>query len=342
MFTLPHFFLIWNMFRSLSVSYIFSFITCFSEENAEPLDHKHEEQEEVVRSHAKHVPRKRSRAASSSRPARASPRTVRRTRARKGNQHARIDGDVESDESGPGEHQYDQNPDTDGISKMDGNNSEKDRIPPRVAPRPVRRARARRVSQHVKIDGEFEESSLGERDEEDQKLEEEYVSKMEEDNSGPPPGAQFFTSGEQEPKGAESNIAEAKTDSPFQRTSVAEVMMTSMPSEKMEQMVDPLQAMLLDMVPALRHNMAEDVVAPAKVGKDVPGVALRHNMAEDVVAPAKVGKDVPGVGSFTSNSENLLPQVGTSDVLTPDLNAAPTKKKKVSYKDVAGELLKDW
>jgi DNA ligase 4 len=306
------------MFWSLSVSYIFSFITCFSEENAEPLDHKHEEQEEVVRSHAKHVPRKRSRAASSSRPTRAAPRPVRPTRARKGNQHARIDGDVESDESGPGEHQYDQKPDTNGISKMDGNNSEKDRRPPRVAPRPVRRTRARRGNQHVKIDGEFEESSLGERDEKDQKLEEEYISKMEEDNSGPPPGAQFFTPGEQEPKGAESRIVEVKTDSPFQRTSVAEAMMSSMPSE-MEQMVDPLQAMLLDMVPALRQNMAEDVVAPTKVEKDVPGV-----------------------GSFTSNSENLLPLAGTSEVLTLDPNAAPTKKKKVSYKDVAGELLKDW
>jgi hypothetical protein len=47
MFTLLHFFLIWNMFRPLSVSYIFSFITCFSKENVEPLDYKHEEHDVV-------------------------------------------------------------------------------------------------------------------------------------------------------------------------------------------------------------------------------------------------------------------------------------------------------
>jgi hypothetical protein len=46
-------------------------------------------------------------------------------RARKRNQHAKIDGDVESDESGPDEYRCDQNLDTDCISKMDGNNSEK-------------------------------------------------------------------------------------------------------------------------------------------------------------------------------------------------------------------------
>jgi hypothetical protein len=49
-------------------------------------------------------------------------------------------------------------------------------------------------------------------------------------------------------------------------------MMSSVPSEKMEQTIDSLQAMLLDMVPALRQNMAEDVVPPTKVEKDVSGV----------------------------------------------------------------------
>ncbi|KAK3141578.1 hypothetical protein QOZ80_4BG0335660 [Eleusine coracana subsp. coracana] len=292
-----------------------------SEENAEPLDHKHEEQEEeVVRSHAKHVPRKRSRPASSSRPARAAPRPVRRTRARKGSQLVKID-DVESEESGPGEYQCDQKPETDHISMVDGNNSEKDRKPPRAAPRPIRRARMRRGNQHAKIDDEFEESDLGERDQEDQKLDGECISKMEENISGPPPGAQVFTLGEQEPKVGESNTVEEKPQSPFQRTSAVE-MMSSAPGEKMEQMIDPLQAMLLDLIPALRQTKAED---------------------SSRVPAAKVEKVIPRGGSSTSNSGIPLPQAGTSGVPAPDPNAAPPpKKKKVSYKDVAGELLKDW
>ncbi|TVU15844.1 hypothetical protein EJB05_39385, partial [Eragrostis curvula] len=285
-----------------------------SEEKAEPLDHEHEEPEEVVISHAKHVPRKRGRPASSSRAARPAPRPVRRTRARKGNQLAKID-DVESEESQEG-----QKLDTDQISKMDEDNSEKDRRPPRAAPRPVRRARARRGNQPAKIVGEFEESSPDERDQEDQKLDEDYISKMEEDISGPPAGAQFFTLGRQEPKSAEE-----KPDSPFQRTSAAEAMMSGVPGEKMEQMIDPLQAMLLDLVPSLRQNRAEDTSR---------------------VPPAKAEKDIPGAGSSTSNSEIPIPvppQAGTSNVPAPDPNAAPPpKKKKVSYKDVAGELLKDW
>ncbi|GJN01825.1 hypothetical protein PR202_ga19126 [Eleusine coracana subsp. coracana] len=266
-----------------------------SEENAEPLDHKHEEQEEVVRSHAKHVPRKRSKPAGSSRPARAAPKPVRRTRARKGNQLVKID-DVESEESGPGEYQCDQKPDTDHISKVDRNKSEKDRRPPRPAPRPVRRARMRRGYQHAKIDDEFEESDLGERDQEDQKLDGECISKMEENNSGPPPGAQVFTLGEQEPKVGESNTVEEKPQSPFQRTSAAE-MTSSMPGEKMEQMIDPLQAMLLDLVPALRQTKAED-------WSRVPA--------------AKVEKVIPRGGSSTSNSEIPLPQAATSGVPAPD------------------------
>ena len=99
-------------------------------------------------------------------------------------------------------------------------------------------------------------------------------------------------------------------------------MTTSVPGEKMEQMIDPFQAMLLDMVPALRQNRAEDTSR---------------------VPSAKVEKDISGVGSSTSNFEITLPQTGTSGVpAPPDPNAAPPKKKKVSYKDVAEELLKDW
>ncbi|XP_062183911.1 putative DNA ligase 4 [Phragmites australis] len=299
-----------------------------SEENVEPPDHKHEEHEQVERFHAKHVPRKRSRPASNSRTARAAPRTLRRTRARGGNRHAKIDDDVETEESGPGECQYDQKLDADYISKMDEDSSDKDNGLPRAAPRLVRRARARRGNQRAKIDDKSEESGPGERGQD--KLDTYYISKMVEDNSGkdcsPPPGAQFFTLGEQETKGVELSAMEEKVNSPkhegegiFRRSATAEAMSSG---EKMEQMVDPLQAMLLDMIPTLSQKRTED----SSKGPS-----------------AKVEKDQPGVGSSTSNSEIPLPQAGSSVVPAPDRDAVPLpKKKKVSYKDVAGELLKDW
>jgi DNA ligase 4 len=107
---------------------------------------------------------------------------------------------------------------------MDENNSEKDWRPPRVAPRAVQRARARRGNQHVKIDDEFRESSLGEIYEDNQKLDEGHITKMEGDNSGPLPLAHLFTLGEQQPRGNESNTTEVKPGSPFQRTSDEDIL----------------------------------------------------------------------------------------------------------------------
>ncbi|XP_012702657.2 putative DNA ligase 4 [Setaria italica] len=301
-----------------------------SEENIRPLDHKFEEHREVERAHVKHAPRKRSRAASISRVTKAVPRPARRMRARRGNQQAKIDDDVESEESAPGECQDDQNMDTDYNSKEIGKGiSNKDQGPPRAAFRPVPRTRARREYQQANIDdGGSEESGPSGTDKEDQKLDVDYISKTVGDNSdkdlhGPPPGAQFVTLGEQEPKGVESNAMEEKPGSPFQRTSAAEVT-SSVPGEKIEQMVDPLHAMLLDMIPTLSQTRTEG--------------------ASRVPPPTIVEKAPPGVGSNTSKSSDILvPDAGTSGVPAPDPNAAPPpKKKKVSYKDVASELLKDW
>ncbi|CAN6229461.1 unnamed protein product [Urochloa humidicola] len=295
-----------------------------SEENVRPLDRKSEEHE-VEGAHVKYVPRKRSRAASSSRVAKAAPRPVRRTRARRGNQQAKIDDDVESEENVPGECQDDQNMDTDYNSNEIGKGiSNNDQRPPRAASRPVLRTRTRRGNQHAKIDdGESEESGPNETGKEDQKLDVDYISKMLGNDSdkdhGPPPGAQFVTLGEQEPKGIESNAMEEKPGSPFRRTSAAEVT-SSVPGEKIEQMVDPLHAMLLDMIPSLSQTRTEDA-----------------NRAPST----KVQLQSPALS--TSKSDIPVPDAGTSGVPAPDPNAAPPpKKKKVSYKDVASELLKDW
>lgn len=66
-------------------------------------------------------------------------------------------------------------------------------------------------------------------------------------------------------------------------------------NEKLEVMVDPVQAMLLDMIPSLGMQ--------------------------------KVG-----------SSSTVLASEGQPS----DPNPVPVKKKKVSYKDIAGDLLKDW
>jgi DNA ligase-4 len=209
--------------------------------------------------------------------------------------------------------------DTDYNSKEIGKGiSNKDQGPPPAASRQVPRTRARRGNQHSKIDDTgSDESGPNGTGKEDQKLDVDYIPNTVGDNSDkdlhePPPGAQFVTLGEEE----------MKPGSPFQRSSAAEVP-SSVPGEKIEQMVDPLHAMLLDMVPTLRQTRTEG--------------ASR-------VAPTIVEKAPPGVGSYTSKIPDIpVPDAGTSAVPAPDTNAAPPpKKKKVSYKDVASELLKDW
>jgi DNA ligase 4 len=293
------------------------FLICFSEENVQPPEHKFEEHKEVERSHAENMPRKRSRP-TSSRTARAAPRAVRRIRPRRGNQKAKI-GDVESEESGPSECQDDENLDTDDTSKIEEGITNKNKGLPAPASKPAWRTGATKGNQHTKIDDSgSEESGPCETAQDD------YISKMEVDNidndRGPPPGAQLFTLGEQEVKGVKLNTVEEKQDSPFQRTTAAEAM-SSTPGEKIEQMADPLHAMLLDMLPLLGQKRTEDTSkAPL----------------------AKAETDPPAIGSSTSNSEILLPDAGTSGVPAPEPSAAPPKKKKVSYRDVVSELLKDW
>ncbi|XP_048333732.2 DNA ligase 4 isoform X1 [Ziziphus jujuba] len=71
--------------------------------------------------------------------------------------------------------------------------------------------------------------------------------------------------------------------------------------EKLEMMTDPVEAMLLDMIPSLGTKKIETANKSFEDGKP----------SADMNAPSA------------------------------DLNVEPTKKKKVSYKDVAGELLKD-
>uniref|UniRef100_A0A0D3FZX0 DNA ligase IV n=1 Tax=Oryza barthii TaxID=65489 RepID=A0A0D3FZX0_9ORYZ len=375
-----------------------------SEETVQPCNDKLEENEKADTSHVKHASRKRGRPSSSaSRTAKPAPRPVRRTRARRGNQHAKID-DVEPEESDHGETGLDdQIPDTDNISKMEVDSFDKDQ----VSARPVRRTRARRGKQHAKIDyGQSEESDPGETGQDDQRLDADYISKMEEDSSDrdqgahpaaprvvrrsraqrgkwlakidretgpgetgqddkklnadsiskmeehahdkdqePPPGAQLITLDEQEPKGIKSSTTETPSSPKHERNQTvlrrdtAETT-SSATCEKMEQMVDPLHAMLLDMIPSL-GQMKTDVgnrVAEAKAETNPPWVG---SSTSSYVAP------VPQASASSASSSGVpAPHAGSSTQSTgvpaPDPTAGAPKKKKVSYKDVAGALLKDW
>ncbi|TYG38855.1 hypothetical protein ES288_D13G257000v1 [Gossypium darwinii] len=82
-------------------------------------------------------------------------------------------------------------------------------------------------------------------------------------------------------------------------------------SEKLEVMVDPVRAMLLDMIPSL---------------------GIKHvTTTNSVVQNEKPHMD---------NDADI--RVVEDEKLDADFIPQPQKKKKVSYKDVAGELLKDW
>ncbi|OMO77093.1 DNA ligase, ATP-dependent [Corchorus capsularis] len=82
-------------------------------------------------------------------------------------------------------------------------------------------------------------------------------------------------------------------------------------SEKLEVMVDPVQAMLLNMIPSLGVKHVETKESGVENEKPVADESGKVTVVED-------------------------------DNVGADIITQPVKKKKVSYKDVAGELLKDW
>ena len=95
--------------------------------------------------------------------------------------------------------------------------------------------------------------------------------------------------------------------------------------EQVEQMVDPLQAMLLDMIPTLSQK--REGTASSSVS-----VVARDKLWPDPDASPVKKKETAGSSVA----------VVEGDKSQPDPDANPVKKKKVSYKDVAGHLLKDW
>ncbi|GLT97393.1 hypothetical protein SLE2022_149600 [Rubroshorea leprosula] len=94
--------------------------------------------------------------------------------------------------------------------------------------------------------------------------------------------------------------------------------------DKLEVMVDPVQAMLLSLIPSLgtKHettNVVDDKKQPADTSDDLR--VIEDEKPEDTSADLQVAED-------EKPPEELIAPV--------------KKKKKVSYKDVAEDLLKDW
>ncbi|MCL7033412.1 hypothetical protein MKW94_001154 [Papaver nudicaule] len=90
--------------------------------------------------------------------------------------------------------------------------------------------------------------------------------------------------------------------------------------EKPETTLDPLQAMLLNMIPSLGVKKSE-----------------AYQSASQSEVPLRID---PGLGMKKTEASKHALEGEVPVRVDPD--AGPVKKKKVSYKDVAGELLKDW
>nr|CAD1840284.1 unnamed protein product [Ananas comosus var. bracteatus] len=175
----------------------------------------------------------------------------------------------------------------------------------RSAPRPARRTRARIGNRPAKIDQDESEKSdsnnFGRR---------EAFESGDESNKNEEPlvGAQFvkfedeskdadLAISNENPNHTDPSDSKDKSEEIFDRSDAAEIARKGK-GEKLEQMVDPLQAMLLDMIPSLSQRKVEEQAATS---------------VSEVEKP-----------TTDSNSGNNV------------------VKKKVSYKDVAGQLLKDW
>lgn len=88
--------------------------------------------------------------------------------------------------------------------------------------------------------------------------------------------------------------------------------------EKLEVMADPVQAMLFDLIPSLGTK----------------NVQTTHTSTEAEKPPVDMSLGMKNVQTTNTSTEDEKPPF--------DMDAEPTKKKKVSYKDLASQLLKDW
>lgn len=91
--------------------------------------------------------------------------------------------------------------------------------------------------------------------------------------------------------------------------------------EKLEVHDDPVQAMLLGLIPSLGTKNVQTMKMSIEAEKPPVDLIPSH------------GKKNVQTTSHTSAEDDKPPC---------DIVAEPTKKKKVSYKDLASQLLKDW
>jgi DNA ligase-4 len=126
-----------------------------------------------------------------------------------------------------------------------------------------------------------------------------------------------------EPSEAVEQKREDFKDSECERVLVPEIEMTdrhndqnNQVSAKLEFFTDPMQAMLFDMIPSLATQKVEQSTYCSAGVEKLPEISNAEKLPE------------------TSNAEKIQ-EISNEPAIT-------TKKKKVSYKDIAGDLLKDW
>lgn len=174
--------------------------------------------------------------------------------------------------------------------------------------------RLRRGKKPSKLGGDESE----EKDDFDEKKEEETANaeesrSVENDETREPDITKYPESVQRDNKGASGEVSQDSRDAK------AEMDM----KEKLQIHEDPVQAMLMDMIPSLGLKNTETsnrITREANVSGEYCESSEKRNL----------GAETDG------SSVNAVADADT-DAVPP-----PVKKKKVSYRNVAGELLKDW
>uniref|UniRef100_A0A1J3DSA4 DNA ligase 4 n=1 Tax=Noccaea caerulescens TaxID=107243 RepID=A0A1J3DSA4_NOCCA len=252
---------------------------------------------------------------------RSSTNSVQRVQRRRGKQPSKIGGD-ETEESDASEAEVstglsDIAEETDSLGEAQ-KNSRRGKSAQRGKPRVVqtqRVQRSRRGKKPLKIGGdEFEENDdFDDKNKESADAEESNAAgrSVENKETREPDIAKYTESPQRDDTVA---VEEASQNSINEKTEMDT-------KEKLQIHDDPVQAMLMDMFPSLGLKNTETS------NRNTGGSGLAH---------------VSGECESSEKRKHVVQTDNTSVNTDTDAVPPPVKKKKVSYRDVAGELLKDW
>lgn len=225
---------------------------------------------------------------------RSSANSVKRVQRRRGKQPSRIGGGSETEESDDASEEKastrlgDIAEDSDDAQRNSRRGRSAKRGKPRVS-QPKRVQRPRRGKKPLKIGGDDSEEN-------------DYAEEENKEETGEPYKAKH-----------RDNTVVAVEEASSQDSRIAKTEMDR--EEKIQIHEDPVQAMLMDMIPSLSlKNMTGETSKANVCGESETSEKRKLDDETDNTCVKAEGDEVP----------------------------PPVKKKKVSYRDVAGELLKDW